>query len=100
MVVFVALFASGLRGQYAGAAACRSCHAERFETQSKSSHAHALARAAAGSPGEWAFGAGAKAITYVSRLDADFHVEHGRTYYASTKSMAATPGHPDGSDMR
>jgi len=47
---------------------------------------------------DWAFGAGDQAITYVSQLDSDHYVEHGLTWYASTKSLALTPGHttPDG----
>lgn len=87
-----------LNAQYVGSQQCRQCHAEKFETQSRSDHAHALAPAPPGSPGEWAFGAGAKAITYVSKIDPDTYVERARSYYASTKSMAPTPGHPNGED--
>jgi tetratricopeptide (TPR) repeat protein len=86
--------------QYAGSGACRACHPSQFAAQLKSDHAHALALAPKGSPGHWAFGAGAKAITYVSQADPDFYLEHGLSYYASTKAMAPTPGHPNGSDMR
>lgn len=66
--------------QYVGSHACRPCHAARFATQSRSGHAHALALAPSGSPGHWAFGAGAKAITYVSQFDQDTYVEHGLSY--------------------
>jgi hypothetical protein len=51
--------------QYAGSPTCRPCNPEKFEMQSKTGHAHAVAAAPAGSPGQWAFGAGAKAITFV-----------------------------------
>ena len=39
------------------------------------------------------------AITYVSQLDEDTYAEHGLTYYASTKSMARTPGHKTSADV-
>src|SRR5262249_30184489 len=71
----------------------------KFESQSKSGHARSLARAPAGSPGQWAFGAGAKAITYVSQAGSEY-VEHGSSYYPATRSMAPTPGHAGGADLR
>jgi hypothetical protein len=43
-------------------------------------------------PLEWAFGAGAQAITFVSRIDRDWYLEHHFTYYSAGKTMAATPG--------
>lgn len=46
-----------------------------------------------GSPGEWAFGAGNKAITYVSRDGAQHYIEHGLSYYPGRKAMGITPGH-------
>jgi tetratricopeptide (TPR) repeat protein len=64
-----------------------------------SEHAHALAPAKPGSPGEWAFGAGRKATTYVSHIDEDTYVERARSYYASTNSMGVTPGHQAGTDL-
>src|SRR6266446_10801654 len=73
--------------QYVGSQACKLCHAAKFESQSKTGHARALALAPSGSPGHWAFGAGAKATTYVSQADEESYIEHGLTYYASTKSM-------------
>ncbi|HET8550332.1 MAG TPA: multiheme c-type cytochrome [Bryobacteraceae bacterium] len=42
---------------------------------------------------EWAFGAGQQAVTFVSQLDEDGYIEHHLSWYASTKSLAATPGH-------
>src|SRR5216684_7265465 len=86
--------------QYVRSEACRSCHPAKFETQSKTGHARALALAPPGSPGYWAFGAGAKAITYVSQADQDAYIEHGLSYYPATKSMAPTPGHGNGADIR
>jgi tetratricopeptide (TPR) repeat protein len=64
-----------------------------------SEHAHALAPATPGSPGEWAFGAGRKAITYVSHKDEETYRERAASYYASTKSMGVTPGHKAGIDL-
>ena len=93
------LFATALHGQYAGSHACRACHAEKFEQQSKSGHARALALAPKGSPGQWAFGAGEMATTYVSQVDEDTYAEHGLTYYASIRSMARTPGHKTADDI-
>jgi tetratricopeptide (TPR) repeat protein len=96
----VLLAAASLRAQYTGSEACRSCHAARVEQQAKTGHAHALGRAPEGGPGEWAFGAGAKAITWVSQLDRDTWVEHGLTYYTATKSKGLTPGHDTPEDLR
>ena len=50
-------------------------------------------------PGEWAFGAGRKAITYVSHTGEEMYVERAASYYASTKSMGVTPGHKAGIDL-
>jgi hypothetical protein len=54
---------------------------------------HPLHSAFPAKPGEWAFGAGAQAVTFVSRLDENTYVEHGLSYYTMSKSMALTPGH-------
>jgi hypothetical protein len=43
-------------------------------------------------PLEWAFGAGEQAVTFVSRIDRDWYLEHFLTFYRSTATMAATPG--------
>ncbi|MFL6416000.1 MAG: tetratricopeptide repeat protein [Bryobacteraceae bacterium] len=85
---------------YVGSKTCGACHPDKLELQSRSAHAHALARAPANSPGEWAFGAGQKAITYVSRVDEDSYVEHGLSYFASTQGFAPTPGHKGPVDLR
>src|SRR5260370_14574354 len=99
LLVFV-LAASIAPAQYAGGQACKICHAAKFESQSKTGHARALAVAPPGSPGHWAFGAGAKAITYVSQADPDAYIEHALSYYPATKSMASTPGHSSPADLR
>ena len=100
LAVLAAGLITPLSAQYVGSDSCRPCHQERVETQSKTGHAHALAKAAAGSPGEWAFGAGAKATTWVSRSDRDTYVEHGLSYFGATKSMGLTPGHATADDIR
>ena len=90
--------------EYAGSTACRPCHASQFESQSKSEHARALRRAQPADPGpgshaQWAFGAGAKAVTWVSQTSEDSIAEHGLTFYTATKSLALTPGHTTSSDL-
>lgn len=87
-------------GQYAGSEACRTCHPAQFAAQSKTAHARALAVAPKGSPGEWAFGAGDQAITYVSRIDENWYIERGLSYYAKTRSLGLTPGHKNTSGVR
>ena len=86
--------------QYAGSSSCGACHSAQFAGQSKSGHARALSRSSG--PGEWAFGAGVQAITYVSRLNDEFYLEHGLSYYSSLKGTALTPGHrsPEGERYR
>ena len=44
---------------------------------------------------EWAFGAGAQAVTFVGQADENRYVEHHFSYYALTNSFAPTPGHRD-----
>jgi len=90
---------SALDAQYVGSVVCGECHADKFERQSRSAHARALSPAPPGSPGEWAFGAGRKAITYVSRTDEDSYVERGLSFYTSTQALGPTPGHPGGADL-
>jgi tetratricopeptide (TPR) repeat protein len=102
MVCFACLCLSAtiLHAQYTGSEACRPCHAARFASQSTTGHAHALIRNKTDKPGRWAFGAGAKATTWVSQLDRDTWAEHGLSYYSSTKSMGVTPGHDTAADVR
>jgi tetratricopeptide (TPR) repeat protein len=93
------LLAIPLRAQYAGAEACRACHPKQYADQSKTGHAHALAPSPDPKLGEWAFGAGAKAITYVSQSDPDTYAEHGLSYFAEKHGTALTPGHATPSDV-
>jgi tetratricopeptide (TPR) repeat protein/Zn finger protein HypA/HybF involved in hydrogenase expression len=91
-------------GGYIGSAACRDCHAEKYESQSKTAHARALRRAQPSDPGpgsraQWAFGAGLKATTWVSQLSAERIAEHGLTYYTATKTLSITPGHSTSADV-
>lgn len=80
-------------GGFVGAQSCSPCHAAQAASHAKTGHARALSKAPAGSLGQWAFGAGNKAITYVSRLDAQHYAEHGQTFYTGRKVMGLTPGH-------
>ena len=43
-------------------------------------------------PLEWAFGAGRQAVTFVSRVDKDWYVEHYATWYPALRAWGATPG--------
>src|SRR3954451_12748918 len=93
------LLCMGLAAQetgYTGAAVCRSCHPSQFASQAKSEHARALRKALPTDPGpgakaQWTFGAGSKAITWVSQTGEETIAEHGLTYYTATKSLAVTP---------
>jgi tetratricopeptide (TPR) repeat protein len=81
--------------QYVGSSACGNCHPDKLASQSKTGHAHALSKAAPGSRGEWEFGAGEKAKTWVSQVDPEIYAEHGLSFFTATKSMGLTPGHTD-----
>ena len=89
-----AVFAAGPPG-YAGAEACRPCHAANFTSQSNTSHAHALAPSSPGQRGDWAFGAGLQAITFVTRLDRESYREDGLSWFRSLNGYAITPGQSD-----
>jgi len=93
------LFPLGICAQYVGSQSCQPCHPGQFTAQAMSEHVHALAPAKPGSPGEWAFGAGRKAITYVSHKDEETYIERAASYFASTKSMGVTPGHQPAIDL-
>jgi hypothetical protein len=43
-------------------------------------------------PMEWAFGAGAQAVTFVSKVNQSWYVEHYSTYYPALKAWGPTPG--------
>ena len=85
---------------YVGAAACGECHQAEFAGQSRSGHAHALAPSAAGQPGDWAFGAGLQAITFLARADAESYRELGETWYRSLNGYDTTPGHKNRDGIR
>jgi hypothetical protein len=80
---------------YAGAEACRPCHAANFKSQSNTSHARALAPSSPSQHGDWAFGAGLQAITFVTRIDRESYREDGLTWYRSLNGYAITLGQHD-----
>jgi hypothetical protein len=43
-------------------------------------------------PLEWAFGAGSQAVTFVTRVNQDWYVEHYASRYTATRSYGPTPG--------
>jgi Doubled CXXCH motif (Paired_CXXCH_1) len=43
-------------------------------------------------PIDWAFGAGRQAVTFVSRVNEDWYLEHYFSYYAANRSLGITPG--------
>lgn len=91
-MVFPLLLVAVSASDYTGAETCAKCHPSEFEAQSASAHARALARSTARQPGEWAFGAGEQAITFVSRVDLEHYREEGRSWYRKLNGYAATPG--------
>src|SRR6266700_1582391 len=44
-------------------------------------------------PVDWAFGAGAHAVTFVGKASAELYIEHAFTYYPDTRSFDITPQH-------
>src|SRR5207248_6904446 len=43
-------------------------------------------------PVHWAFGAGDQAVTFVTRVNEEWYLEHYLTYYSALRSFAPTPG--------
>lgn len=43
-------------------------------------------------PLDWAFGSGKRAVSFVSRLNAEWHLEHSFSYYPVAKRFLASPG--------
>ena len=43
-------------------------------------------------PIEWAFGAGEQAVTFVTRVNEEWYIEHYLSYYSAIRSFAPTPG--------
>jgi len=46
-------------------------------------------------PMEWAFGSGAQAVTFVTKVNQDWYVEHYATYYSALHAWGPTPGQAD-----
>ncbi|HEY3839836.1 MAG TPA: multiheme c-type cytochrome [Bryobacteraceae bacterium] len=91
--IFFPLLLAATLSDYAGADACAKCHPAEYKAQAASSHAHALARSTSAQPGEWAFGAGDQAITFVTRvLDSGHYREEGRSWYRKINGFGPTPG--------
>ncbi len=49
----------------------------------------------AGEPVHWAFGAGEQAVTFVSRVDRDWYLEHRWSFYPASAQLGLTPGHQE-----
>lgn len=43
-------------------------------------------------PLDWAFGAGEQAVTFVTRVNEEWYLEHSQSYYAGAQGFALTPG--------
>jgi len=91
-LLLLPLIGTAFGADYVGAEACGKCHPAEFAGQSASAHAHTLAPAKAPQPGDWAFGAGVQAITFVSRVDRENYLEHGETWYRAIDGYDVTPG--------
>jgi hypothetical protein len=85
---------------YAGAARCAVCHPAQSRGQASTGHARALARARPPQPGEWAFGAGTQAITFVRRADPGHYLEEAQTWYRAINGYGRTPGHLSSNGVR
>jgi hypothetical protein len=92
-------FAAGV-GDYAGATGCAGCHPAQYKAHLTTGHAQALSRSKPGQPGRWAFGSGTQAITFIRRLDADYYLEEGQSWYRALSGYARTPGHTGSSGVR
>lgn len=92
----------GGSGGYLGSKSCEPCHPAQSASHAQTGHARALKPTppGKGTPGEWAFGAGTKAITYVSRQAPEHYIEHGLSYYTARKAMGITPGHENAGGRR
>jgi hypothetical protein len=91
----------GASEPFAGSRTCRTCHQPQFAAHANSGHAESLARSSEHrlrsafprDAGEWAFGAGHQAVTFVDQIDEDHYVERGLSYYTAIRAMSLTPGH-------
>jgi hypothetical protein len=91
-LVLPLLLAAVSASDYVGSAACEKCHPVEFKAQSASAHARSLARSNSRQPGEWAFGAGEQAITFVTKVNAEYYREEGKSWYRNLNGYAPTPG--------
>jgi Zn finger protein HypA/HybF involved in hydrogenase expression len=94
------LLAAFAATDYAGAGACAKCHPAESRLQASSAHARSLAPSNVEQPGQWAFGAGRQAITFVRRLDPENYLEEGQTWYRRINGFAPTPGAASGAGTR
>lgn len=46
-------------------------------------------------PLEWAFGSGKQAVTFATRVNGEWYVEHALSFYPALNGFALTPGHAD-----
>jgi hypothetical protein len=46
-------------------------------------------------PLEWAFGAARQAVTFITRVNQEWYIEHYASWYTATKSYGPTPGQGD-----
>lgn len=85
----------GLLLAFAGSEKCAPCHPAIYGSQSGTAHSRSLARTPSDSPvrSDWAFGAGSQAVTYVSRMNDEYYLEHPLSFYKATGKLAPTPGH-------
>ncbi len=90
--ILLLLFAAVPVSDYAGSGACEKCHPAEFKAQSASAHARSLVRSKRPQPGDWAFGAGDQAITFVTRVDAEHYREEAQSWYRRLNGYASTPG--------
>jgi hypothetical protein len=91
-LVWPVLLAIVSASDYAGAPACAKCHPAESAAQAKSAHAHSLTRSQPPQLGDWAFGAGEQAITFVTRVPPDEYLEEGQSWYRRLNAYARTPG--------
>ena len=66
----------------------------RFRRQGKEIHVQAYdEKNVMNIPVEWAFGAGEQAVTFVTRINKDWYLEHYFSYYSAPGRMGPTAGH-------
>jgi hypothetical protein len=93
VLLITSSIATAAEPSYVGAESCGSCHPAELAEQSQTGHARALRRSTNSEPGDWAFGSGTQATTFVSHVSGETYREHGETWYRATKSFGLTPGH-------